>query len=106
MTINIEEGNIKQGLLGLVVVLIEIIKDSLEHQALRRMESGRLTKEEVERLGNALIDLDDALERIKNDNDIAATVKSIRGDLDKLVNNSIMEMRIQEDKMSYEQKVM
>jgi len=100
MTVNIDENNIKKGLLGLVIGLVEIIKDALEHQALRRMESGRLTEEEVERLGNALIDLDDAIGRIKKENDIEDTVNSIKGDLDKIVNDAIGEMRIEEGKVA------
>lgn len=94
MAIEIDENNIKKGLLGLVMALVEIIKDALEHQAIRRMESGRLAEEEVERLGNALIDLDDALRRIKKENDIEGTIDSIKGDLDKIVNNAIGEMKI------------
>lgn len=100
MTVNIDENNIKKGLLGLVMALVEIIKDALEHQALRRMESGRLNEEEVERLGNALIDLDDALRRIKKENDIEGTVNSIKGDLDKIVNDAVGEMRVQEEKVA------
>ena len=100
MTVNIDENNIKKGLLGLVMALVEIIKDALEHQAIRRMESGRLTEEEVERLGNALVDLDSAIVRIKEENDIEDTVNSIKGDLDKIANDAIGEMKIQDKKVA------
>ena len=45
MVIKVDEDNLKQGLLGLVVALVEIIKEALERQALRRIETGRLTAE-------------------------------------------------------------
>ena len=89
MSVNIDEGNIKQGLLGLVVALVEIIQEVLERQAIRRMEGGRLSDGETERLGLALADLKEALETIKRDNDLNETVESVRGDLDKVTNDMI-----------------
>lgn len=81
---NINEDNLKQGLLGVVVALVEIIQEVLERQALRRIESGRLNDEEVERLGQALADLDEALENIKKENDIEEAVESVRDGLDQI----------------------
>ncbi len=54
MAINLDEDNLKDGLLGLVVALVEIIQELLERQALRRMESGCLSDAGIERLGEAL----------------------------------------------------
>ncbi len=51
--------------MGLVIALVEIIKDALRLQALKRMEGGSLTEEETNRLGEALMDLDTAVEEIK-----------------------------------------
>ena len=87
MTIEIDEGNLKQGVLGLVVALVEVIQDTLQHQAFRRMEGGSLTEEEMERLGEALMDLDEAIEQIKQDNDIAESVRSVRDGLDNAVDD-------------------
>lgn len=84
MPININEDNLKQGLLGLVVALVEIVQEVLERQALRRIESGRLNDEEVERLGQALADLDEALENIKKENAIEEAVESVRDGLDQI----------------------
>ena len=39
MRIDIKENDLKQGILGLVLALVEVIRDTLEIQALRRMES-------------------------------------------------------------------
>jgi len=82
MPINIDEGNLKQGLMGLVVGLVEIIQEVLERQAIRRMEGGRLSNDEVERLGTALSDLKVALENIKKENDREDAVRSVREGLD------------------------
>ena len=82
MAINLDEGNLKEGLLGLVVALVEIIQELLERQALRRMESGSLSDSEVERLGQALSELTEALDKIKSDNNIIDAVQSVRSDLD------------------------
>lgn len=84
MPIEIDEDNLKQGLLGVVVAVVEIIKETLERQALRRIESGRLNDEEAERLSEALADLDEALENIKKDNDIEDAVASVREGLDQI----------------------
>jgi hypothetical protein len=82
MAINLDEGNLKDGLLGLVVALVEIIQELLERQALRRMESGRLSDSEIERLGEALSELTEALDKIKADNNIEDAVQFVRNDLD------------------------
>ncbi|MBN1323546.1 MAG: gas vesicle protein K [Methanotrichaceae archaeon] len=82
MALMIDEKNLKEGLLGLVVALVQIIQEALEHQALRRMEGGDLSQEEVERLGEALYQLDIALAKIIEDNGIEEGVASVREGLD------------------------
>jgi len=85
----LQEKDLKKGLLGLVIALVEIIRDALRHQAMRRMEGGSLTEEEVERLGEALMDLDEAIEQIKVEMGIIEAVKSVRDGLDRTVNDVI-----------------
>jgi CRISPR/Cas system-associated endonuclease Cas1 len=82
MALEVDEKNLKQGLLGLVVALVEIIQDLVERQAIRRIEGGRLDEDEIERLGKALIDLDEAIEKIKQDNDLEDVVNSVIVSLD------------------------
>jgi hypothetical protein len=89
MAIRIDEDNLKEGLLGLVVALVEIIEEVLERQALRRMESGRLSDEEIERLGSALSDLSQALEKIKQDNDIEDSVRTVKEGLDNIADDLV-----------------
>jgi len=87
--IDIDEKNLKHGVLGLVIALVEIIKDTLKIQAVKRMEGGSLTEEEMERLGEALMDLDRAIDEIKQEQGITESVKSVRDGLDNLVDDVI-----------------
>lgn len=89
MPIDINEDNLKHGVLGLVVALVEIIKDTLRLQAVKRMDGDSLTDEEVERLGLALKELDAAIEEIKEEQGLTETVKSVRDGLDDIVNDAI-----------------
>ena len=87
MPIDIDEDNLKHGVLGLVLALVEIIRDTLRLQAFKRMEGGSLTEEEMERLGEALMDLDIAIEEIKKEQGITESVKSVRDGLDSIVDD-------------------
>ena len=55
--INADQQNVEQGLAKLVLTLIELIRRLLEKQAIRRMEAGSLTDEEIERLGETFLKL-------------------------------------------------
>jgi hypothetical protein len=48
----------QSGLAGLVVVLVDLVRQLLQRQALRRMDAGSLTDDEVERVGRALMSLE------------------------------------------------
>ncbi|MBS3766148.1 gas vesicle protein K [Candidatus Bipolaricaulota bacterium] len=87
--IDIDSDNLKDGLLGLVVALVEIIRDALKLQAIRRMDNGRLTDEQIEKLGSALIDLDNAVEDIKQDQEIADSVDSTRAGLNDVIEEAL-----------------
>jgi len=75
--------------LGLVLALVEIIEDTLRIQAVRRMDSGLLTDDEIERLGSALLDLKCAIEEIKEEQGITETVMEIREELDDVINDVV-----------------
>jgi len=89
MALEIDENNLKSGVLGLVVALVEVIRDALKMQAIRRMDSGTLSDDEVERLGRALMELDGAIEEIKAEHDITETVYGIREGLDDIVDDML-----------------
>jgi hypothetical protein len=50
--------NIEQGLAKLVLGLIELLRQLLERQAIRRMQGGSLTEQQVEEMGEALMKLE------------------------------------------------
>ena len=53
------------GLARLALTLIELLRKVLEHQAVRRMDGGTLSAEEIERLGLALLKLNDRMQELK-----------------------------------------
>jgi hypothetical protein len=89
MVLDIDEDNLKHGVLGLVMALVEVIRDALRIQAFKRMESGILNEEEMNRLGEALMDLDIAIEEIKEEQGITESVKGVRDGLDEVVDDVI-----------------
>ena len=63
--INADPERVEQGLARLVLTVIEVVRKVLEHQAVRRMDGGDLTAEEVERLGLTLLRLDERMQQMK-----------------------------------------
>lgn len=92
MKLNVDEKKIKEGVLGLVMALVEIIHEALKHQAVRRMEGGRLKEEEVERLGKTLQDLEKVIAQIKKEHGLEEAVSSIREGLDDVVDRAISDI--------------
>lgn len=50
--------NIEQGLAKLVLSILELLRQLLERQAIRRMEGGSLSEQQVEDMGAALMNLE------------------------------------------------
>jgi hypothetical protein len=63
--LNTDPDKIENGLAKLVLTLIEVLRKVLEHQAVRRMEGGHLSDAEVEKLGVALLRLNDRMQDMK-----------------------------------------
>jgi hypothetical protein len=63
--IDADPEHVEQGLARLVLTLIEVLRKVLEHQAVRRMDGGSLSDEEVERLGLALLRLSERMDELK-----------------------------------------
>ena len=63
--IRIDPQNVSNGLVQLVLTLIELIRELLERQALRRIDGGSLTDEEIERLGLTFLRLSEEMDRLK-----------------------------------------
>jgi len=57
--VDIDPDAVENGLAKLVLTLVEFLRQLLERQAVRRMEGGTLSDEEVERMGVALMRLEE-----------------------------------------------
>lgn len=68
--IALDPESVKKGLGQLVLTLVELIRQLLEKQALRRIEGGSLTDEEVERLGLTFLELDKQMKWLKKEFDL------------------------------------
>jgi hypothetical protein len=63
--INADPERVENGLARLVLTVIELLREILEHQAIRRMDGGTLSDEQVERLGLALLKLNERMQELK-----------------------------------------
>jgi hypothetical protein len=63
---NATTENAEHGLAKLVLTLVDAIRKIVEKQAIRRVENGSLTDEEVERLGETLMKLDLKMRELKD----------------------------------------
>ena len=63
--INADPEHVENGLARLVLTVIELLREILEHQAIRRMDGGTLTDEQVERLGLSLLKLNERMDELK-----------------------------------------
>ena len=63
--LNTDPDKVENGLAKLVLTLIEVLRKVLEHQAVRRMEGGHLSDAEIEKLGIALLRLNDRMQEMK-----------------------------------------
>jgi hypothetical protein len=63
--INADPHNVERGLAQLALTIIELLRQLMERQAIRRMEAGTLTDDEVERLGQTFMKLEQRMEELK-----------------------------------------
>ncbi|MEV5761522.1 gas vesicle protein K [Streptomyces tendae] len=89
MPLTVDENSLKHGVLSLVVTLAEVIQEALDRQALRRINGGDLNPEEAERLADALLELDEAMEQIKEDHGIVTSVADLHRGLDEVVDDVV-----------------
>ncbi len=64
--IDVNPEDVEQGLVKLVLTLVELIRKLMEKQAMRRMDGGSLTDEEVERLGESLFLLEKKMVELRD----------------------------------------
>ena len=57
--------SVEKDLFKLVLTIIELVRQLMEKQALRRVDEGDLTDEQIEGLGTGLMHLEEAMEDLK-----------------------------------------
>jgi hypothetical protein len=77
--------NVRNGLAQLILTVVELLREVMEKQAMRRMESGSLTDDQTENLGNTFRNLKKEVDKLKKyfeleDDDLNISLGAI-GDL-------------------------
>lgn len=65
--LNAAPESVEKGLAQLVLTIIELLRQLMERQALRRIEGGTLSDHEVERLGETFMKLAERMDELKAD---------------------------------------
>jgi hypothetical protein len=63
--IDLDPETVEKGLVKLVLMVVETLRQVIESQALRRVETGSLNDDEVERMGLALLRLEQRMAQLK-----------------------------------------
>jgi hypothetical protein len=61
----LDSSQVEQGLAKLVLTVIELLRQLMERQAMRRVENDSLTDEQLEELGLTLMRLDEKMQELK-----------------------------------------
>jgi hypothetical protein len=64
--------SVERDLFKLVLTIIELVRQLMEKQALRRVDEGDLSDEQIDALGTALMHLEQAMEDLKSRYDLTA----------------------------------
>jgi Gas vesicle protein K len=59
--LEVDSDSVERGLAALVLTIIELIRQLMERQALRRVDVGDLTDDQVERIGRTLMALEEQM---------------------------------------------
>lgn len=81
--INADPEAVEEGLARLVLSLVDLLRQLLEKQAIRRIEGGSLTDEEIERMGMTFLKLERKMAELKDifglqDDDLALRLGPVR----------------------------
>ena len=63
--VNADPEQVERGLAQLVLTLVELLRQLMERQALRRMELDTLTEDEIERMGETFMKLEQRMQELK-----------------------------------------
>jgi len=65
LRIAFQPDDVRNGPRSLVLTVVELVRELLERQAIRRIEAGSLTEHEIERLGTTFLRLSEQMEALK-----------------------------------------
>jgi hypothetical protein len=65
--LNLDPESVKNGLGQLVLTVVKLLHELLERQALRRIDAGSLTEDEIERLGLTLMRQAEEIQRLRHE---------------------------------------
>jgi hypothetical protein len=65
-----DPDGVERDLFKLVLTIVELVRQLMEKQALRRVDEGDLTEEQIEALGTGLMHLERAMEDLKSRYDL------------------------------------
>jgi hypothetical protein len=68
--ITADPDNVTKGLGQLVLTIVELLRQLMERQALRRIDAGGLSEEQIERLGTTFMELDKRMEQLRAEFDL------------------------------------
>jgi len=63
--INADESNVEEGLTKLVLSLVDLLRQLLEKKAVRRIEAGSLTDEQIERMGETFMRIEQKMVQMR-----------------------------------------
>ena len=79
LRIDADPESVEKGLVTLVLTLVELLRQLMERQALRRVEQGSLTDDQIERIGSTLMALDERMAELRDH--FGLTVEDLNLDL-------------------------
>src|SRR5215208_3918211 len=68
--IDADPERVERGLGQLVLTIVELLRQLMERQALRRIDAGGLSEEQIERLGTTFMELDKRMEQLRAEFDL------------------------------------
>jgi Gas vesicle protein K len=63
--VNLEPGRIERGLLRLVLSIVELLRQLMEKQALRRIDAGSLSPDDADRVGRSLMEVEETIRTLQ-----------------------------------------
>jgi len=64
--LDMDPENVERSLVALVLTLVELLRQLMERQAIRRIDAGDLSDEQIERIGATLMALDDRMAQLRD----------------------------------------